>query len=299
MKPHFRIIRSEARQLSRFGRWIYATNVLDYTTTELDDIVVGRRLGASDLGLYRMAFTISQSAVTEIAQTINQVMFPAFSLIQDSKERMIKALTTSTHFAAFVAFPLTTVFVVAAEPLTETLLGDKWLGMVTALQVLAVAGAVRTFAALATIMFEGAGEPHLSTRDSIVKFVVLAAMIVPMVDRYGINGAAWSSLLAVSSVLVPVTMKVRTYSHSGFSEYLGSIFWPLGNAVVMAGAMYLVQLSASTRIPLVQLILMFIAGIATYAGSIWLTSRYLGYRQPREILERLRSRRARSDDDGA
>ena len=226
-RPHFHIIRAQVRKLTRFGKWIYITNVLSYLTAELDDVLVGRMLGAAPLGLYRMAFTISQSVVTEIAQTINQVMFPAFSLIQQSKDRIIAALTTSTHLTAFIAFPMSAVFIVAAEPLTQVLLGSKWLGMVTALQILAATGAVRTISSLATVMFEGAGSPHLSTRYAAIKLTVLVVTIVPLINSYGIEGAATATLLAASSVLIPVTRRVRMYSPAQFGRYLQAMAWPL------------------------------------------------------------------------
>ena len=289
-RPHFHIIRTQVRKLTRFGKWIYITNVLSYLTAELDDVLVGRMLGAAPLGLYRMAFTISQSVVTEIAQTINQVMFPAFSLIQQSKDRIIAALTTSTHFTAFVAFPMSAVFIVAAEPLTQVLLGSKWLGMVTALQILAATGAVRTISSLATVMFEGAGSPHLSTRYAAIKLTVLVVTIVPLINSYGIEGAATATLLAASSVLIPVTRRVRMNSPAQFGRYLQAMAWPLLNTIVMVIAMVAVTNAIETRGFFTQLVLLLGSGMGAYALSIAFTSRFLGYKEPREIAAKAKAR---------
>lgn len=296
-RPHFHIIRDQVRKLTRFGKWIYITNALSYLTAELDDILVGRMLGTAPLGLYRMAFTISQSVVTEIAQTINQVMFPAFSLIQQSKERLIAALTTSTHLTAFIAFPMTAVFIVAAEPLTQALLGSKWLGMVPALQILAATGSVRTISSLATVMFEGAGSPHLSTRYAAIKLTVLVVTIVPLINRFGLEGAAIATLLAASSVLFPVTRRVRLYSPSQFGRYLQAIAWPLLNTVVMVVVMVLVSNAVQRQVAFAQLAAVIGAGIAGYAVSIAFTSRFLGYKEPREIAGKAKARFTSSEHD--
>lgn len=288
--PRFSIVRDKASQLYRYGRWIYATNVLFYLTGEVDDVLVGRKLGAQALGLYRMSFTISQSVVTEIAQTLNQVMFPAMSRIQGEKDRLVTALSMSTHGVSFFAFPLSAIFVVAAVPIVNVLLGSQWLGMTGALQILAVSGSVRLLSSLATVMFQSGGDPHLPTWFSAVKLTVLLAVIFPLIDQFGIEGAAWASLIASTATLIPVSVFVWRYSPPAFPHYLGSIGWPLLNTVVMAGAMFAARWVSADWGTFVSLLVIGITGAIVYLASIAVTSRFLGYRQPGDIIATIRKR---------
>jgi lipopolysaccharide exporter len=299
-RPRFQIIRSQASRLYQYGKWIYAANLLFYATGEIDDILVGRKLGAEALGLYRMSYTISQSVVSELAQTLNQVMFPAMSRIQGEKDKLIAALCTSTHGVGFIAFPLSAVFIVAAVPLVSVLLGDQWLGMTGALQILAVSGSVRLLTSLATIMFQSAGEPHLPTWFAGLKLAVLMAVIFPLIDRYGIEGAAWASLIASSAALVPVLVLVRRYSPNLFGTYLGSIGWPLVNTFVSAAAMFAMKELTIGWGNFAALVAILATGGVVYLVSVTLTSRFLAYRQPRELLDTLRQRSSNpKPDDGA
>ncbi len=296
-RPRFGIVRGRASKLYRYGRWIYFANAIFYVTSEVDGILVGRKLGSEVLGLYRMSFTLSQSVVTEIAQTINQVMFPAMSTIQDSKNRLVSALSISTHGASFFAFPLSAVFVVAAHQVVEVLLGSQWLGMTGALQILAVSGAVSLLSSLAIVMFQGGGDPHLPTWFGVFKLVLLLAIIFPLMDRFGIDGAAWAALIASTAALVPMSAFIRHYSPPEFRQYLGSIGWPFLNALVMVGGMLAVRSLTDGMGALVSLIVITAVGGVVYLGSVVITSRFLGYRQPRDILDTLRRRARQTPTD--
>src|SRR5262245_24541212 len=64
--PHFRFSRTAMREMLSFGIGIYAKRVLDYSTQNLDNLVVGRVLGLTALGLYDKAFSTVNRILTRI-----------------------------------------------------------------------------------------------------------------------------------------------------------------------------------------------------------------------------------------
>jgi len=169
--------------------------------------------------------------------------------------------------------------------------------MVTALKILAVAGAIRTLGSVALIMFEGVGQPHIATRFGAVKLGVMLVTIVPLITSYGIDGAAMASLLASGVVAVLVLPKIRTFSHGRFSEFVRSIAWPLVNSLVMGLAMLAVRTWSPTASAFGTLLMALFAGGVTYLLATATSSRFFGYGQPRQLLAILRQRSATAPID--
>ena len=68
-RPTLRFSSAALREMLSFGIGIYAKRVLDYATQNLDNLVVGRVLGITALGLYDKAFNVvNQDRVAAHAQ---------------------------------------------------------------------------------------------------------------------------------------------------------------------------------------------------------------------------------------
>ncbi|QLQ08353.1 MAG: oligosaccharide flippase family protein [Anaerolineae bacterium] len=75
-------------------------------------------------------------------------MFPAFSKIQDDRERLRRAYLRGTRLVTLIVFPLHVLLVGLADPLVPWLFGPQWQPAVPVFQVFAAYGFVRGLAAL-------------------------------------------------------------------------------------------------------------------------------------------------------
>jgi O-antigen/teichoic acid export membrane protein len=287
----FEIDRAKVSEMYHYGKWIYGTNLSELLSGELDDILVGRILGADLLGLYRMAYTLSQSLVTEIGQTTNQVVFSAFARLQSTGRAVKEALVRSAHFVAFLVFPMAVLFIVAGEQITLVLLGEQWLDMVPSFRVLTVAGTLEAVTAVVKIMFESAGVPQLATRYSVVRLSVLAVLIFPAIQAWGLLGASFSVLASsvVSNILV---VRASRRFGAGFRVLASAFAWPFFISLLMGAVVLLVLSALGGGNSLLGLTIAVASGVITYLGSAWLASRYLSYAEPRELLLRLKGMEA-------
>jgi lipopolysaccharide exporter len=76
----------KALELYRYGRWIMLTGLVIFAATRGDDILVGKILGSTALGLYLVAFRLSNVAATEFASLIGRLTFPVYARIQDNTQ---------------------------------------------------------------------------------------------------------------------------------------------------------------------------------------------------------------------
>jgi len=206
-RPRPRFDLAQARELFGFGKWILAITILLFLIGQGDDIFVGKVLGITLLGLYQMAYQISSKPATEITAVISAVAFPAYSKVQDSLPSLREGFLKALQLTAFISFPLAGGIFVVAPEFTKLLLGDHWLPMVSAMQVLALWGLMGSIGGTMGPLFMAVGRPDIPTKISVLRLLVLGALIYPLSMEWGIAGTAWA--VAISACLtVPISYHI-------------------------------------------------------------------------------------------
>ena len=208
-RPRPQLRRDKARELYTFGRWIFASSILVFLLNHGDDIFLGKLLGATALGLYQMAYRLSNLPATEITHVISQVTFPAYSKLQDRLPQLRQAYLQTLQVTAFLSFPITGAIIFFAPDFTRIFLGDQWMPMVPAMQILAVWGLSRSIAATTGPLFSGMGVPRISTWLQLIKLILMGVFIYPFTVLWGISGTAIA--VAISALIVdPICIYVAT-----------------------------------------------------------------------------------------
>lgn len=194
-KPRLSFDLKKAKELFSFGKWLFISGIVLFFLNQGDDILVGNLLGATVLGIYLMAFKISNIPTTEITHTISQVTYPAYSKLQDDTKRLKDAYLRVLQLTGFLAFLVTTLTIALASDFTKIFLGEKWMSAVVPMQILAVRGLLRSLEATRGPMFLALGKPKVSTIMQLGNFAVFVILIYPFTIRWGIIGASCAVLL--------------------------------------------------------------------------------------------------------
>src|SRR5262249_30504912 len=105
------------REMARFGRHMVAGNLLGLLGSYLDNIVVGRWLGAEALGLYGTAFRWGRLPSQALGTTANQVAFPSYVAVQAEPARLKAAYLRVLHTVSTLALPASLGLLVVAPVL--------------------------------------------------------------------------------------------------------------------------------------------------------------------------------------
>ena len=94
------------RSLLVFGANTFLTQVVNYLSTNIDQVLIGRVWGASVLGFYNRAFQIARLPEQQIAAPLTRLALPYLSRKQDDRASFLDALEEDTtgpdHAAAVV-----------------------------------------------------------------------------------------------------------------------------------------------------------------------------------------------------
>lgn len=228
-RPKLKLNYKKLKELFKFGKWILLTTILIFLITQGDDIFIGKFFGAPALGLYQLAYTISNLPTTEIAGIISRVTFPAYSKIQSNAERFSKAYLNVLQVTNFIAIPFTGWLFICSSELTTFLLSDEWLPIIPIMQILVWAGLVRAIKELTAPVLEAMGKPKAHTKWNLIGLIVIAISIYPFAVSFGIIGVPISILLSNIVTAMGVCYEANALIGFGAKKFLKTILVPAIN----------------------------------------------------------------------
>jgi O-antigen/teichoic acid export membrane protein len=126
-RPRFYFEMKMVRELARFGTFQMGERFLNYFTSKIDQLVIGKLLGTQALGYYTMAANLVFQPVAQINRIISRVAFPVFAQIQDDLPRLQSGYLKVLRSLNSIQAPAMVGLAAVAPQLIPTLLGPKWL----------------------------------------------------------------------------------------------------------------------------------------------------------------------------
>jgi len=226
-RPSFRIAKNKFSELFAFGKWVLGSSILGFLVTQGDDIFVGKLLGVTALGIYQMAYLISNLPASEITHVISKVTFPAYSKLQNDLPRLKAAYLNVLQVTAFLSFPIAFLILVMSSDFTTLFLGEKWMPISPAIQILVFAGLTRSIAAASGYLFYAVGKPNIDTKLQIIRFVVLIVLIYPLTKSIGISGTSLAVLFSIFISNIGFSYMALKISKCGILPFSKMLIFPL------------------------------------------------------------------------
>lgn len=199
-RPHFAWEAQRARKIIAQGKWVTLTGIFLYLVDQGDDAVVGKILGMESLGLYQLAYKISNLPFTEITDVFSRVTFPIYSKVSSDKERVKRAFKKTLLVTSLFVVPGVALIFFFPELIIKIVLGDKWLGATQALRILAIFGLSRAISGSAGPILYAFKRQDLVAKINLSKLILLFSLIFPLTLNFGIAGTGMAVL--VSSLLI-------------------------------------------------------------------------------------------------
>jgi PST family polysaccharide transporter len=125
--------------LVRFGLGVTGFNLANYVARNLDNILIGKRWGSLQLGLYDRAYKILLFPIQQVNAPVARVMLPALSRLQTDEDKYVSLYVNCSTFLLVALQPGILFMVMSSELLTNVVLGDKWQGAAAIFSALGIA----------------------------------------------------------------------------------------------------------------------------------------------------------------
>jgi lipopolysaccharide exporter len=274
-QPRLRFNQQQFKELFGFGRWVLGSSILMFLITQGDDALVGKVLGVTALGFYQLAYTLSNLPATEISHVISQVTFPAYSKLQDNLPRLREAYLKVLQITAFLSFPITGLIFVLAPDFTKIFLGEKWMPMVPAMQVLVLWGLIRSMGATTGPIIYAVGRPKILTKYQLCQLIMLIILIYPFTMRWGILGASLAVLFTSVGANALAFYAAIKITNCGIYNFVRTVGFPLTSSLAAILSVFLLKVWwVVLNTLLIQFVLSLMLYSVVYIGTTYSFDRF-------------------------
>jgi lipopolysaccharide exporter len=259
--------REAARRLAGSGRGFLAQDALEYAQQQSDAVAIGGFLGAGSLGLYAMGYRFGELTYVGVADPVTQVTFPAFTRMRHRGEDWRQSFLTVLRLVALITFPIGAFFSGAAEPIVNTLFGDKWEATIGPLAVFGIWAMLKplegTFGWLLNSLER---QGSLATVRALALIPFVPALMIAA-DHSGITAVAWVMVAHMAGLTIVVSLIVRARGELALRDQLRAVGPPAVGAMAAWFATRGTAIALDDAAPLLALMASGAAGLAAYAAA--------------------------------
>jgi PST family polysaccharide transporter len=126
--------------LINFGAGITGFNFANFFARNLDNVLIGKYWGETQLGLYDRAYKLLLFPLSQITNPLSKVMVPALSRLKDEPDRYRSAYLRVMPLILLVALPGVAFAAAMSDTLIPFVLGEQWRGSAPIFLALGFAG---------------------------------------------------------------------------------------------------------------------------------------------------------------
>lgn len=269
-RPTMRWSGVELRSLWRFSSNLVGSQMLAYFTRNIDTVLIGRFLGALQLGWYNTAYRIMLFPVTNLSSVIARVLFPVLSRQQNDVAAFTTLYLRALSGIALITAPLMAGIWATRVSFVEVVLGERWLPVADVIAWLAPAGMLQSIGTTVGLIGMSTGNTRIMMRWSIVIAISTSTSILIGLP-WGYVGVATSYAIQNFIMFLPtfavalhlVELRLRHLMRAVGRQFLA--------AGVMAAVVYVVGVLIGAELSAVwKLAIQVVAGILLYAALAWI-----------------------------
>lgn len=230
-REHFREVMGYSGHLSAF-------NIVIFFARNVDAIVIGRYLGAVELGFYSAAYRVMQFPMNNLTQIANRAMFPVMSHHQADLGKVASLYLNSVGFIFLITAPLMVGVFVLREPLVNVLLGDQWARAADVLAWLAPVGLLHSVVGTTGTVSMVSGRTDLLFRVGLLGAVMQVAGFFIGV-QYSVVAVAACYCIANLLNALPAFWVATRQLGVGFGALSKEMGWSALASTLMGSALWL------------------------------------------------------------
>ena len=241
-KPKFVIDRKHFKEIFSFGIYTSGTSIISSITYNIDNLFIGKLLGAGPLGAYTLSFSLTEQIRQAISGILNKVMYPVFGQKQKDIGLLKNYFLSIVRINAILIYPVMIFLVLFAEEVIVGIFGERWQQAVQPLQILAVAMMVHLLVNSFASLLRGIGKPkvELYVMSGLTLFVLVPGMFIG-IHLYGLIGAAVAILVHKVFLALVGLFVLAKYIHVSFKDIVDAIKFTFLSLVIAVAGVFLVS----------------------------------------------------------
>lgn len=182
-------------------------------TRQFSVLIVGFFAGATDAGLYRLAYQLS-TALTKITMLLSRTIFAELAKVhagQTGKE--LKKLFRRTNRLSFIMGGVVILMIVTlGKPILLLMAGPEFAGAYPLLVLLGIAASIELIGVSFEPLLMATGHARISVTIKLLNALFLFALLTVLLPRFGPEGAASANIAVAVAGFIAMGIAARRYA---------------------------------------------------------------------------------------
>ncbi len=265
--PKLQFSRERFRSLFSYGINLMGAGVIGMIFNQMKGFLIGLRYQSADLSYYNRGESLPSILCNNINGTVNQIMLPALSKLQDDPEVMKNGIRRAMMLSSYLLFPMMFGLVAVAPNVITILFSEKWLPAVPFLQVIAVGYCFNILSSTNLMAVSAIGRSDIVLKLEYIKKPIFLILLV---------GAMYISPLAIATAvsvnyvfaLIFNSWHNKKLIHYSLVEQWKDLFPQFILSIFMGLIMWSISIIDLNLY--ISFIVQIIVGIVTYVGLSYL-----------------------------
>lgn len=219
-RPLRSLDRALVSQLLGFSLWLVVAGFQSWLFLQADNALAGVFLGGEGLGVYSLGFNLSALLPGLIIPPLATIAYPAFCTLQNQREEVGRSLLKLQSLAAALLLPAALGLSAVAVPAVKLLYGDKWAGLGSVIQLLALNGIGQIWS-LNSETYRAIGRPDAWPKLALIPLAVLFPLLLAAgpygllpftVARFAAGFVLPLTNIAASSRILGISIKKQVWA---------------------------------------------------------------------------------------
>lgn len=263
---------SEIQNLLSFGMFQMGEKIINYLTSNIDYIIIGRYLGHAALGYYTLAYEIVVYPLLKLNPIITKVMFPAFSKFQNDNVILQEGFCKTIKYIAVVITPLLAGLFLCSPDFINLFFGNEWQPSIKLIQILCLVGLLKSIGNPIGTIYLAKGKANIGFFLNLIYLPILMLALwfsVPW-GAEGVAIAVLSCTILLFSIAQPM---INHLIDLKFKKYFKSLFIPLASSSVILIMLIFLQNVFSDLDQITRITLNLGFGFTSYILFLFATDR--------------------------
>lgn len=249
-----------------FGGYFTAERMVWYVSTKADIFIGGKFVPSTALGIYSVAMSLASLPLEKLSPILTQVAFPAFAKIQNDPSRVGEYFLKAVRLFANVIFPVCGGIIVTAPEGVRLVLGEKWIGVVVPLQLLALIVPLRCIGVLYSPALTGLGMPRVAFINVVTNASIMAVAFLAGAWAAGLLGLCYAWVVGYLIVFIVISGPSLRCLGLSSSKLYAALFYPSIATVVMMSVVFGIAQLLNGQPDVLVLGVKVVLGMALYLG---------------------------------
>lgn len=256
----------------KFGYPIMGKRFFEVFSQRADEIIIATIMSPAELGIYFFGKNLIMQIRTAITKSFSVILLPLYSKINNSVKKLKSTYYLINKYSAIVAFPILVGIALTANLFVPLIFGEHWNDSVQVIQVLSIS------IILPIIIGNNATSFMYSLgRSLIVLNLELISTVLYIISLLFVKNVTsvlicFSLYLLINSIILQYFVNKKINSNMKF--YIQNIKSILFSITIMIVSVLMIKYILLNQNDEIELIVVIIAGIATYTLSLFLIDRH-------------------------